>query len=383
MKKAFICTISIFIITILFYTEGGVVVHAQTASTTGQASTTREERIKRELEKSERQYTLLEPLPCENLRANCTTEKVKFEQYVNIAFKLMFSLAIIIAIFRIVTGGFLYMTTDAVSGKHDGIEQIKTALWALLLIFGSYLILYFIDPKLVQIRKAIVEPLNLTATSTRALGELIDQLDRINELHDAREKADELQRLANELKAKAEDTDDPDEWVDLLSEARELEIKSATIRWGEAIKVRATDAQKAIDQLSVRTATQNGTYQTYATTNSRIDRSEFDKQMGGLIEDYNKAIRDFKNYGDVVSEQSYTAQKNYAVNALGDKASIAGIRILFERKERTKADAERELRAIEQSINNKKQTIGDPALQSKYDREVREAIGSVRRTINR
>jgi len=58
--------------------------------------------------------------------------------------------AVTLALIMIIWGGIIYMTTDSWTGKEDGKSKIKDALWGLGLALVSYLILYTINPCLVD-----------------------------------------------------------------------------------------------------------------------------------------------------------------------------------------------------------------------------------------
>ncbi len=113
-------------------------------------------------------YTLLEPLPCiQGQGAEGVTCKegemvktVNFKDYVLYAVNLLIALAAVSAVFMIVWGGFLYMTTDSWQGKNDGKKYIMNAIYGLLLILTSFLILKTIDPRLVEIPSTLVPQLS-------------------------------------------------------------------------------------------------------------------------------------------------------------------------------------------------------------------------------
>lgn len=118
---------------------------------------------------SEKEYTLLAPLPCiPTAELPCggsggavIKPSVTFRTYVQYAMNIMIALAAVAAVVMIVWGGLLYMTTTAVSGKTEGLDKVKNALYGLLLVLASYLILKTIDPRLVQIPSTIVPKIRL------------------------------------------------------------------------------------------------------------------------------------------------------------------------------------------------------------------------------
>jgi len=146
---------------------------------------------------TDKPYQLLAPLPCIQTYQTVSTAgnidcpngktenvpSVNFQTYVQYAINLIIALSAVAAVFMIVVGGIQYMTTDAVSGKSEGISKAKNAVYGLLLILCSYIILRTIDPRLVAIPTTLVPKLelnNLQATST-AFNDLQNQANQYDE----------------------------------------------------------------------------------------------------------------------------------------------------------------------------------------------------------
>ncbi|MCC2631102.1 MAG: hypothetical protein K0S38_911 [Candidatus Paceibacter sp.] len=66
-------------------------------------------------------------------------------------FRITVAFSAALAVVMIIVGGIQYMSTDAWSGKQEGQKRINSALAGLLLVMVSYLILYTINPALVDI----------------------------------------------------------------------------------------------------------------------------------------------------------------------------------------------------------------------------------------
>jgi hypothetical protein len=112
-------------------------------------------------------YTPLAPLPTIGTSSSLTlATTVDFQSYVTYAFNLLIAIAAVMAVFMITVGGFQYMTSDAVQGKKDGLEKIKNAIYGLILVLSSYLILKTIDPRFVSIPTSLVTPLELNQKVT-------------------------------------------------------------------------------------------------------------------------------------------------------------------------------------------------------------------------
>jgi len=68
--------------------------------------------------------------------------------YVNSVFKLAITVAIVLAVIMIIIDGFKYMTTEAVGTKKDALGGIRSAIFGLLLLLASYMILNIINPSI-------------------------------------------------------------------------------------------------------------------------------------------------------------------------------------------------------------------------------------------
>jgi hypothetical protein len=126
------------------------------------------------------EYTLLEPLPCIPSGTVTCAEgelktKVNFKEYVQYMFNLLIGIAAVSAVFMIVVGGFQYMTSDAYNKKSEGLSRATNAIYGLLLVLSSYLILKTIDPRLVEINETLVPQLQLTYNKN-AIGDVFNQL---------------------------------------------------------------------------------------------------------------------------------------------------------------------------------------------------------------
>lgn len=90
------------------------------------------------------QYTPLAPLP------GTTNEEgaADIQTYIPGIFKLAIGIAGVLAVLMIIIGGVEYITTDAIQGKSEGKARIQNALWGLVLVLVSWILLYTINPKL-------------------------------------------------------------------------------------------------------------------------------------------------------------------------------------------------------------------------------------------
>ena len=101
------------------------------------------------------EYILLAPVP--NISGEAGSECVKdgkpcatAKTFIPGLFKLMIGLATAMAVVTIMFGGIQYIATAASEGKSDAKKTIENALWGLMLALAAWLILYTINPKLVE-----------------------------------------------------------------------------------------------------------------------------------------------------------------------------------------------------------------------------------------
>jgi len=93
---------------------------------------------------AETEYALLETLDGE------LSDQISFSAYMAKMFQLAMGLAVVLAVFQISYGGFLYITSDSFNKTALGREKVSNAIIGLLLLLTSYLILNTIDPDLVN-----------------------------------------------------------------------------------------------------------------------------------------------------------------------------------------------------------------------------------------
>lgn len=90
-------------------------------------------------------YTVLQPLPG---IGDTGGGQITLAQYLPAAFNLTVGIAIALAFIFITIGGITYATSDSLMGKQDGRNYIQNAVVGLLLVIGSYVILYTINPQI-------------------------------------------------------------------------------------------------------------------------------------------------------------------------------------------------------------------------------------------
>src|SRR3989344_6330028 len=95
-------------------------------------------------------YTLLQPLPVEGgyLKDN---KNVTLKDYLTWVFRFVLALAGFLAVMMIVIGGVEYIISGAnESMRGEAKKRIENAIWGLVMALASYLVLYTINPSLVD-----------------------------------------------------------------------------------------------------------------------------------------------------------------------------------------------------------------------------------------
>ncbi|HVV15190.1 MAG TPA: pilin [Candidatus Paceibacterota bacterium] len=91
------------------------------------------------------QYVPLEPLSNMDEGGNTT-----MATFINSLFKILFSLSALFAVAMLTMGGIEYMISDVAERKNEGIRRATAALYGILILAGSYLLLYTINPQLLN-----------------------------------------------------------------------------------------------------------------------------------------------------------------------------------------------------------------------------------------
>ncbi|MCX6701865.1 MAG: hypothetical protein NTX96_01560 [Candidatus Zambryskibacteria bacterium] len=110
-------------------------------------------------------YTVLAPLP--GIGENGATTNLG--TYLPAAFNIAIAVAAVLAFLVITYGGVLYATSDALSGKAQGREYIENAIYGLLLVIGAWVILYTINPQILDFNLSLPRP-NIPTIPTVVVG---------------------------------------------------------------------------------------------------------------------------------------------------------------------------------------------------------------------
>lgn len=98
-------------------------------------------------------YTPLEPLPG---YTNSPTGGIA--GYLQVVFRVLLSLGGLFAVTMLVISGIRYMLSESFTDKDKAKKRISSALWGLLLLASSWLILYVINPQLLNFSLPGIKP---------------------------------------------------------------------------------------------------------------------------------------------------------------------------------------------------------------------------------
>ncbi len=124
-------------------------------------------------------YVPLEPLPGE---PDMTARNVDFGSILAALFKILIVVGGLVAVAALVVGGIIYMVSDVVNKKTEAKRRIKAAVWGLVLLLASYLILNTINPQLIN-SHAVLTPAPSIALPSRQqnTNPLATPMDCVNE----------------------------------------------------------------------------------------------------------------------------------------------------------------------------------------------------------
>jgi hypothetical protein len=96
-------------------------------------------------------YKLLAPLNgIQNFESDPEKNPCAFGKYMNMMIKIILGIAAVLAVIMIIKGGFEYMMSSLPSGKESGKGTITQAILGLIIALGAYLILFTINPNLLN-----------------------------------------------------------------------------------------------------------------------------------------------------------------------------------------------------------------------------------------
>ncbi len=84
--------------------------------------------------------------------------QTNFQEWLPKAFNLTIGIAVALAFVMITIGGVMYATSDAIYSKSEGRKYVENALIGLLFVIGAYVILYTINPEILNFNLTIESP---------------------------------------------------------------------------------------------------------------------------------------------------------------------------------------------------------------------------------
>ena len=93
-------------------------------------------------------YIPLEPLP----GLEQAQKGTDFAAFLSGFFTLLITIGGIVAVGALVLGGFVYMTSEVVGKKDEARKRLQKAVWGLLILIASYLVLNTINPQLLEFK---------------------------------------------------------------------------------------------------------------------------------------------------------------------------------------------------------------------------------------
>lgn len=283
-------------------------------------------------------YTLLQPLPTLD-GSGATSPTMDLNNYIGYIFKFAIAISAFLAVIMIIWGGFEYMTSEIPFIKTSGKERIQNAIFGLLMVLASYLILLTIDPRLVEINTTIPK-INI---GTKDVAKFNDTLEEnLSKL--SAEKQAEVNSLTAINTEKQSRIDELESWKEEQSLTPEQETELARLRGEVAankVKINSTvaenngvtDFSKLIDNIynpdsnsatNVSQYTANTVPNTlvngkYPTNSPNIIQNQFNERINAVLATDPQTAQTLAKQRDF-----YIAQSKEEV-ALGDKIKENGI----------------------------------------------------------
>lgn len=349
-------TISAYILAILILSSFSYSVSAITNTRTAKAA-------------SDGEYTLLEPLPCiPGSGVTCPSSMkttIDFRNYMQYAFNLLIGLAAAAAVFMMVWGGFKYMSTDSWSDKSEGLDIFKHAIYGLLLVLSSYLILKTIDPRLVEIPSNIVPTITLKKSTDFSGGKFYDQIlsdaknqqiatdNFINQAKQSRADIAELEAKRNEVYLKIMNADNDTSDEEIQQWQTEFESLTNQINLNQAGTLRLF-ADSSMSQILSKTDRELGVENAGNTSNfvlfyssAKLKKPQIDAIIDSSIQNINEKINPRPNhptdYNRIQSmkELAPTEYENLVKEAEKNKLSLE-----IRRLEATVANTTKEAKVV-------------------------------------
>ncbi len=235
-------------------------------------------------------YTLLAPIDTmvTVTMSDASGQATGLGNYLGMIWRVSLGLAGVLAVLMIVWGGFDYVYSDAIGKKVEGKEKIQNALLGLVLALASWLILYTINPSLVNWNLNFGEKLvateqfggknELVSAITNEIREA--RMNYYQSSGEARDAWEEVDLMYMQMDSEGIDMDRLLTTEDNLLEDEELELKQEFMGKYNTAQFLQTNAE------AQRLADVALKVKTYWATNSTV--SEANKYLTGSLKAMNQ-----------------------------------------------------------------------------------------------
>lgn len=218
---------------------------------------------------------------------------------------LLIALSSATAVVMLIWGGIEYMWSEQLSNKKMGLERAKNAIYGLLLILSSYLILRTIDPRLVEIPNTLVPKLTINKKLSQDITKtLVEEMQKEIEAYNSNstELNNAIIKAAQDKKSLRTELEEIDKQLSSLPESEkekraELQLKKAKIQ-DEMTKIQAsvhTDAAKSAFNLVLSMYLDENTYDNPNDAKSVLKKIDEGKKQ---IDSYKNIAKDrLGNFG--------------------------------------------------------------------------------------
>lgn len=260
-------------------------------------------------------YTLLAPIDTmvTVTMSDASGQATGLGNYLGMIWRVSLGLAGVLAVLMIVWGGFDYVYSDAIGKKVEGKEKIQNALLGLVLALASWLILYTINPSLVNWNLNFGEKLKATE-QFGGKNELVSAIT--NEIREARMN---YYQSSGKAKKAWEDVDDmymqmdregidvdrilttPDE----LLEDGELELKQEFMgKYNKAQFLQTSAEAERLADVALKVKTYYGVTKVVSDANSNLKKIEGYIFRRDMIKDLEEASFKLRNGANDIGRES-------------------------------------------------------------------------------
>lgn len=307
-------------------------------------------------------YTLLAPLPAisndgSRPSGECISDAgsgipmlkcVDMGSFFQYLFNLFIAMAAVSAVFMIVYGGFLYVSTSSATQKLSGKKYFWNAIGGLLIILFAFLFLRTVNPKLVEIPQAIptIQPAVTASNPLDFINQMIEEAQKYNalgqdDINNAKKAQAEAQvllqqreklafELASELNSEnPSKKNDPAYVQSLINDINGLDQRikklqaTVTLDTGSSLMNNGSNAQSLQN-----IATNQGLFSAIGEKTIDEEVQSGLKYIDSVAMDRNKQLTKMQSYEDIVragglNESAEAAKISLELEGIKAKVSLA------------------------------------------------------------